>query len=420
MASSSYSIEDLGERWDEFQIEEEEGGVLFDESEVLKDEVDARWCLVGRLLSDRPVDFDALRNVMASLWRPGKGMFVKELDVNKYLFQFFHEVDIQRVMEGSPWTFNKVPLIIDRLKQGENPRAVTLNKMEIWVQVYDLKVGFMSEKVLIVIGNYIGEFVTSCSKNFTGIWRDYLRVRVQIDIDKPLKRRMKIQRTKDEGYWVNFKYERVPTFCFICGVIGHSERFCHRLFEKELDAIVKPYGLFMKAPDRRSSKQIGAKWLRDNMARPLFENSGENRRGRDDRSRQDSEAGFTDVVMGNGENRGDEIRIHGLLGGQNAGGDIIGVIEAGNHNLNQSNSLVVIDNKRRRTEEEGQTGQLVTMLGQSNITLGQNLLIGDNLNKEGEDVMDQELEYNGTDQRNEGRPKNGLVAGAQRGARQGL
>lgn len=102
MASSSKGVEELEGRWSEFHIEEEENGILFDESEELHDEVDTQWCLIGKLLSDRPVDFEAVRNVMATLWRPGKGMFVKELDINRYLFQFFHEVDIQRDIEGTP------------------------------------------------------------------------------------------------------------------------------------------------------------------------------------------------------------------------------------------------------------------------------------------------------------------------------
>lgn len=269
LASSSNNIDELGKQWNDLQIKDEEEGVLFDESEGICDEGDACWCLVGKLLSERPADFEAVRNVMAALWRPGKGMFVKELDMNRYLFQFFHEVDIQRVMEGAPWTFNKIPLIIERLHVGVNPRTLPLNTMEVWVQVYDLKVGFMSEKVLKAVGGYIGTFVSSCPKNFTGIWRDYLRVRVLINVNKPLKRRMKIFYKKEEWLWANFKYERIPTFCFICGVIGHSEKFCHKLFDAPEETIARPYGLFMKAPDRRNNKQIGARWLRDSMAQPL-------------------------------------------------------------------------------------------------------------------------------------------------------
>lgn len=112
----------------------------------------------------------------------------------------------------------------------------------------------MSKRVLKATGDYFEKFVSSCPKNFTGIWRDYLRVRVQVDIDKPLKRRMKIHRNKEDWFLANFKYERVTTFCFICSVVGHSEKYCHKLFEESLETIPKPHGLFMKAPDRRSNK----------------------------------------------------------------------------------------------------------------------------------------------------------------------
>ena len=58
---------------------------------------------------------------------------MKELDTNLYLFQFFHEVDIKRVVEGSPWTFNNNQLLIRRLKEGENPRTVPIVTTDIWV-----------------------------------------------------------------------------------------------------------------------------------------------------------------------------------------------------------------------------------------------------------------------------------------------
>ncbi|XP_062099715.1 uncharacterized protein LOC133805549 [Humulus lupulus] len=144
--------------------------------------------------------------------------------------------------------------------------------MEIWVQVYNLKVGFMSDRVLKACGGFIGMFISSCPKNYAGIWREFLRVRVRINIEQPLKRRMKIQYSKRDFFWAEFKYERLPTFCFICGVLGHSEKFCIKLFEEEPENIVRPYGLFMRAPDRRQGKQIGARWLCDNMARPFTGN----------------------------------------------------------------------------------------------------------------------------------------------------
>lgn len=70
------------------------------------------------------------------------------------------------------------------------------------------------------MGNNIVKFVASYSSNFAGVWKDYFRVRVTIDVRKPLKRKTKITKTKEDWYWISFKYVNVPTFCFICGVLS--------------------------------------------------------------------------------------------------------------------------------------------------------------------------------------------------------
>lgn len=119
----------------------------------------------------------------------------------------------------------------------------------------------MSERILKLVGDYIGGYIESCPRNFVGVWKEYMRVRVTADLAKPLKRRMKIRKTGDEWLWINFKYENVPTFCFICGLLGHSERYCGRLFDTPEHEIVKPYGIWMRAPLRRQTKLIGERWL---------------------------------------------------------------------------------------------------------------------------------------------------------------
>lgn len=101
------------------------------------------------------MDFKALRNVMATLWRPVKGLFIKELEFNKYIFQFIHDLDISRVIEGTTWTFNNIPLIQERLQDGENSREIVLNTMAIKIQVYDLKIRYIFDKILTACGDYI-------------------------------------------------------------------------------------------------------------------------------------------------------------------------------------------------------------------------------------------------------------------------
>uniref|UniRef100_A0A803QEG5 Reverse transcriptase n=1 Tax=Cannabis sativa TaxID=3483 RepID=A0A803QEG5_CANSA len=215
------------------------GRLVFDDEDPELSEFDDRWCLVGRFLTKRDIDFQAMQNKM-----------------------FYHEVDIERVIERSPWTFDRAPLIFVRVKHGENPRLLVLEKLDLWVQIHDMTSKFMFEKVIKDVGNYIGSFVKSDPNNFQGVWRNYFRIRVSVLVDLPLHRNMKLEMRSGASCIVNFKYEDLPTFCFICRILGHSERFCDRLFDTPMHLIEKPYNLDLKAHPRRRHHNIGAQWLR--------------------------------------------------------------------------------------------------------------------------------------------------------------
>ncbi|KAK6125540.1 hypothetical protein DH2020_040719 [Rehmannia glutinosa] len=226
--------------------EEEEGGVCLDESDDVVQTQEIRWCLVGRFLTERQLNFLAMKNTLASIWRPVKGVFIKELGPNLFLFQFFHELDILRVQSNGPWTFDNSLLLTKRLNVGEQPTKVKLFHTELWVQVFDLPFGFMTEKVGRSIGNFIGNFIDADQFSFNGVWQNYMRIRVAVDVRIPIKRRMKLKKPDGEWIWVNFKYERLPTFCFFCGLLGHSEKFCAK----------KLFG----CSDRREDRAYGS-WL---------------------------------------------------------------------------------------------------------------------------------------------------------------
>ncbi|KAL8127342.1 hypothetical protein AgCh_014310 [Apium graveolens] len=68
---------------------------------------------------------------------------------------------------------------------------------------------------------------------------------------------MKIKMAGNDWFWVTFKYENIPSFRFICGIIGHSEKFCGQLFEKPEAEISKPYGAWMSAPFKKQAQSHG-------------------------------------------------------------------------------------------------------------------------------------------------------------------
>ena len=70
--------------------------------------------------------------------------------------------------------------------------------------------GLISENVLKSVGDSIGHYVKSDLANFDGMWKSYVRIRVAMNVEKPLKRR--------------------SSFCFVCGIVGHSERECNVVY----------------------------------------------------------------------------------------------------------------------------------------------------------------------------------------------
>ena len=120
--------------------------------------MDLHWAIAGRFLTEKSLNFVSMKNVLALVWRPVCGMCMKELQKNLYLFQFFHQRDVDRVLKKGSWSFEQNHFLCMRLKDGEQPTKIPLFMVDFWVQVHDLPCGFMSEKVAIQVGNYIGTF----------------------------------------------------------------------------------------------------------------------------------------------------------------------------------------------------------------------------------------------------------------------
>lgn len=191
-------------------------------------------------------------------------MEIYDLGGYRYSFVFYHVLDMKKVVEGGSWTFKQSLLVYRPLMENEDPHVQKLNEVDIWVQVYDVPKGCISESILKSIGNYVGVFIKSDPKNIDGVWKPFVCIRVTIDIDKPMRRRMKIKRDGGAWNWVNFKYERLSTFCFVCGMLGHSERECAIVYANPEKEFERASGAWLRAPNRNAAnKNIGARWLRN-------------------------------------------------------------------------------------------------------------------------------------------------------------
>ncbi|KAL8513663.1 hypothetical protein ACS0TY_012960 [Phlomoides rotata] len=109
---------------------------------------------------------------------------------------------------------------------------------------------------------FIGIFLEYDASNRDVSWKPYMRIRVELDVDLPLKRWKRVKLANGVATQVDFKYEILHTFCFICGKLGHSKHFCEVLYSSGQTKIPKGWGTFLKAPDRRSYGVGENRWLK--------------------------------------------------------------------------------------------------------------------------------------------------------------
>ncbi|MBA0810884.1 hypothetical protein Gohar_002835, partial [Gossypium harknessii] len=161
--------------------EEEEEILLVQADPTMQREV-VDYHLVGYFLTASIIHFPAMKSTLANLWHPVCG-------------------------------------------RGEDPLKIPLVFVPLWVQIHDVPVGLFSKSLAIQLGNFIGVFLEYDGSNLGKENSNYMRIRVQIDVRKPLRRKKQAM-SYGIGSYVKFKYERLSLFCFFCGRLGHNDSYC--------------------------------------------------------------------------------------------------------------------------------------------------------------------------------------------------
>lgn len=158
-------------------------------------------------------------------------LFYYLLSPNLYAFQFYHWKDMMKVLEGRPWCFDNMLIILKEADGDEQHYQVSLIHSPFWVRIKNLPFNYRSDDIVKALIGNMGE-ILDLEEDVLGFGR-YRRIKVLLDVTKPLRRYRKLKDKKGREFQVDFAYERLPYFCFACGVMGHSERECHGFAEED-------------------------------------------------------------------------------------------------------------------------------------------------------------------------------------------
>ena len=85
----------------------------------------------------------------------------------------------------------------------------------------------LDPETAIELGESLGE--VSETENPKELARnDFVCVKVEMDMSKPLCWGRKIEIGEDNERWVSFKYEKLPNFGYWCGLVSHDEKECEK------------------------------------------------------------------------------------------------------------------------------------------------------------------------------------------------
>ncbi|KAL8464920.1 hypothetical protein ACS0TY_034418 [Phlomoides rotata] len=160
-------------------------------------------------------------------------------------------------MQGSPWYFGNYPLLLHHVKVWDQPSKIDLHLLNFWVQIFDLPMGFFMENVGRFLGNFVGHFLEYDTSNTTATWRNFMCIKVAIDVRNPLKRHKKLKQANGTPFTVSLKYERLQAFCFMCGRLGHTHNFCDIVFDLGGIPEHKGWGMDLKTPECRQLNRQG-------------------------------------------------------------------------------------------------------------------------------------------------------------------
>ncbi|XP_075640309.1 uncharacterized protein LOC142612063 [Castanea sativa] len=146
-------------------------------------------------------------------------------------FIFDNKLEVDTILANEPWSFDKHLMVLQRYDKDMPVEELTFNCTSFWVQVHNIPVRFMNQKVAKGICSNVGTIIKKSKTEVEG--GSFMRVRVRMDITIPLSRGRMVSLGQGKELWVSFKYECLPNICYWCGYLNHDNKDCEAWLESE-------------------------------------------------------------------------------------------------------------------------------------------------------------------------------------------
>ena len=70
-------------------------------------------CLVGKILSNKPINRDVFMRVIGRIWQVKKGLSIEFVTSNVFAFHFQDLEESQKVLSRGPWSFDEALMVLE-------------------------------------------------------------------------------------------------------------------------------------------------------------------------------------------------------------------------------------------------------------------------------------------------------------------
>lgn len=187
-----------------------------------------RFSLFVTTVNPRKKNLRALIGQMPRVWGFADSCVGRILGHGQVQFKFQTEESMNLVLRRGPWSFNDWMLSIHRWYPN-----ITEEEMKIipfWVQIQGIPLLYLTNAMARAVGNKLGRVsAVDFDENVSQV--GFVRVRLDWNLDDPLRFQRNIQFNRDENTIIKFRFERLRNFCTKCGSLKHDAKECSLVFE---------------------------------------------------------------------------------------------------------------------------------------------------------------------------------------------
>ncbi|KAL9666114.1 hypothetical protein QQ045_000437 [Rhodiola kirilowii] len=189
---------------------------------------EGKWAFVVQLANRMLFNLTGLSNVLSKIWGMENRVYIVELANNMAQVRFRSERDMKKIRDGGPWLCMNSFILMHDWCPDLALEEFNMNRLGVWAQLHNLPVGaaLKDKEPGEKLAKNIGRFVMVSQSELEASRKRYIRVRVEVEIDKPLVTSFYLNRRNREPLWVTVKFERLPEVCSKCGRLSHETNNC--------------------------------------------------------------------------------------------------------------------------------------------------------------------------------------------------